>query len=180
MNHTPAPDLRLCVDLQERMCEDGRRPQPLACMRLQNRLKRHIIGERLHRIRSVEVRAAERQSREGPPKIELPERYNGMTFKVRPIRRMVTPEPNAPQLIRLVRYPFALDRGYFSRSKITDFSLVRFQRRPYREGFEAAMDSAQRPAHIKPTEIRIRLQSRVRPSVDAWLSEQGRSGRRDA
>ena len=148
---------------------DVYRLQLLVCMRVQHRLKRRIIGERLHRIRAIEVRAEARQSREGAPLIELPERYNGMTFKVRSIRRLASPEPNAPQLIRLVRYPFALDKGYFSRAKITDFSLARTQRRPYREGFESAMELAQRPAWSKPSEARQRLQPRPRPSLDAWL-----------
>ncbi|MFT5684414.1 MAG: hypothetical protein ACI8RZ_005355 [Myxococcota bacterium] len=147
-------------------------------MRVQHRLQRRIIGERLHRSRAIEVRAEERQSRKGAPIVELPERYGGMTFTVRNIRGMVTPEPNAPQLIRLVRYPFALDRGSFSRSKTTDFSLVRSQRRPYREGFEAAMELAQRPAWSKPSQARQRLQPRPRPSLDAWLAgeEGGRNG----
>jgi len=139
-------------------------------MRLQHRLKRRIIGERLHRTREIEVRAEARQSREGAPVIELPERYSGLPFKVRSIRRLASPEPNAPQLIRLVRYPFALDKGYFSRSKVTDFSLTRVQRRPYREGLEAAMELAQRPAWGKPSEARQRLQPRPRPSLDAWLA----------
>ena len=142
-------------------------------MRLQHRLKRRIIGERLHRARQIEERAEERQAREGAPIIELPERYSGMTFAVRPIRRRANPEPNAPQLIRLVRHPFVLDRGYFRRQKLTDFSLARAQRRPYREGFEAAMEKAQRPAFPKPTEARTRLQPRERVSVDVWLAGKG-------
>ena len=158
------------MDLGGDLCEDGSRLQPLVCMKVQSRLKRRIIGERLHRVSPIAVRAAERQSREGAPVVELPERYEGMSFKVRNIRRMASPEPNAPQLIRLVRYPFALDRGYFSRQKSTDFSLARSQRRPYREGFEAGMAAAERPAFPKPTDCRERLQPRVRPSVEEWLA----------
>jgi hypothetical protein len=142
-------------------------------MKVQSRLKRRIIGERLHRVSPIVVRAAERQSREGAPMIELPERYEGKTVKVRNIRRMASPEPNAPQLIRLVRYPFALDRGYFVRTKTTDFSLVRLKRLPYRQGFEAGMAAAERTAFPKPTECRVRLQPRERPSVDAWLEDGG-------
>lgn len=145
-------------------------------MNVQSRLKRRIIGERLHRVSPIVERAAERESREGAPVIELPERYEGLTFKVRSIRRMANPEPNAPQLIRLVRFPFALDRGYFGRTKLTDFSLARLKRRPYREGFEAGMAAAERTAFPKPTECRARLQPRMRPSVDAWLGEEVSNG----
>ena len=143
-------------------------------MKGHHRLKRRIIGERLHRVRTIEVRAEERRHRQGAPQIEVPERYSGMTFSVRRIRRLATAEPNAPQLIRLVRHPFVLDRGYFSRRKITDFSLARAERRPYREGFEAGMAAAQRPAFPKPTEVHIRPQPRPRPSAEQWLSGEGR------
>lgn len=146
----------------------------MVCMKGQHRLKRRIIGERLHRVRPIEERAEERRHREGPPQIEVPERYGGMTFAVRKIRRTVTAEPNAPQLIRLVRYPFALDRGYFSRRRVTDFSLARAERRPYREGFEAGMAAAQRPSFPKPTEVHIRPEPRPRPSAEQWLKGAGR------
>ena len=147
----------------------------MVCMKGQHRLKRRIIGERLHRVRPVEERAEERRHREGPPQIEVPERYNGMTFAVRKIRRMANPEPNAPQLVRLVRHPFALDRGYFSRRKVTDFDLARAERRPYREGFEAGMEAAQRrPLLQRPTEVHIRPEPRVRLSIEQWLRSEGR------
>ena len=49
----------MAVDLGGDLWEDVRRPQHLVCMRVQHRLKRRIIGERLHRTRSIEERAEE-------------------------------------------------------------------------------------------------------------------------
>ncbi len=109
--------------------------------------------------------------------IELPDRYGGMSFSVRAIRGMASPEPNAPQLIRLVRYPFALERGSFGREKRNDFSLVREERRPYRCELESVLELIQREAFPKPSQARTRLEPRPRPaSVDVWLASGGQNG----
>ena len=136
-----------------------------------HRLNRPIIGERLHKSRRVEERAAERASIQ-PPQLEVPDHSRELLRKIRPSRKRVDPSPNAPQLIRLVRYPYVEDRGFFTRRKSSDFSLKRFARRPYREGFEAGMEAAQRSSHPRPTSVHVRPTPRQRLPLRAWLGEE--------
>jgi len=135
-----------------------------------SRLKRRIIGERLHASRPVVERAAKR-STVRPPTIEIPDHTRDTEFKLRPSRRRIDPTPNAPQLIRLNRSPFPLHRGNFERQKMSTFSLARPDRKTLSELINRQRLEA--PVVLRPTSLHIRPPRRERLSADAWLSEQG-------
>lgn len=138
-----------------------------------SRLDRPIVGARLHRDSPIVERAASR-SEVRPPTVEIPDHTRDTEVRIRPNRRRADPHPNAPQLIRLNRHPFALHHGFFERHKLTTFSLVRPDRRPVAEMVSEARDAYVKVALIRPVELHIRPSPRPRPSASAWLSDQAR------
>lgn len=135
------------------------------------RLKRSYPGERLHRESPLEGRLQERQVEEAP-RVTVPDRTGSHEQKVRVLRPQVRPEPNAPLLKRLARYPYRHDaRGPVrqqTRSEIPWKELERMEREApsmiYREARgELILGSPMKRIDHRPT-------TPARPSADAWLA----------
>lgn len=76
------------------------------------------------------------------PTSPLPDRERSTrTGATRNTRGLADPKPNAPQLIRLVRYPFALDTVRPTRQTFLS-PVERAERRPFDEEFKAALADA--------------------------------------
>jgi hypothetical protein len=92
--------------------------------------------------------------------------------KIRKTYNTVVPEPYAPQLIRLRRSPYALDIGYFRKSKGGERAKLepKLRERPNVGALVQAARRAPRLALPKPSECRMRVETRSRMSVDSWLS----------
>lgn len=138
-----------------------------------SRLKRPIVGQRLHEPRPV-VERAEARSRIQPPAIEIPDHTRDTEVRIRSNRRQADPSPNAPQLVRLNRNPFPLHRGSFERTPLVTMSLARPERASVTKLVDAARAAYIKPtAGPRPTDLHLRPQPRQRPSVAAWLDGRG-------
>lgn len=139
-----------------------------------HRLERPIPGDRFHLERPVMKEAKRRLAKKAKKELIKPHR-EPKPHKIRNTYNTVRPEPYAPQLIRLRRNPFALYPGYFKkvgggkRAKIEP----KLRERPNVGELVASAKRAPRLEFPKPTECRIRLETRDRPSVDAWLAGGG-------
>jgi hypothetical protein len=136
-----------------------------------DRLDRSLVGQGLGRVRPGMVRLLGRREFEIKRLVEVSTPREPRGSKVRNLYPSSQPAPNAPQLIRLLRHPFALEKGYFQRqSAPLRGAELRPERRGFREEVEDILHSSRRVESIRPTEIRTRLESRTRPSIDEWLS----------
>ena len=136
-----------------------------------DRLGRSLVGQGLGRVRPGMVRLLERRDLEIKRLVEIGTPREARGSKVRNLYPRTHPEPNAPQLIRLLRHPFALDKGYFQRQSGTPRGAqLRPARRGFREEIEDILHTPRRVESIRPTDIRTRLESRTRASIDEWLS----------
>lgn len=135
------------------------------------RLGRPLVGQGLGRVRPGMVRLLERRDIEIKRLVELGAPREPRGSKVRNLFPRSHPEPNAPQLIRLLRHPFSLEKGYFRRQSGAQRGVeLRPERRGFREEIEDILHTPRRVESMRPTDIRTRLESRTRASIDEWLS----------
>lgn len=119
------------------------------------RLDRHLPGQRQMGLTDTVADMWERQERTVyEPKLYKARdpRFNGET---RLARGQPDPGPYAPQLIRLVRYPFSM------RGKSPDHTplnnrpdFTRTERLPHGDALREALDGRPRPEYFTPTKIR--------------------------
>lgn len=136
-----------------------------------HRLERPIPGDRFHADRPVMKEAKRRMAKKVKKELIQPHR-EPKPHKVRNTHHVVQPEPYAPQLIRLRRNPFPLHPGYFRKTGEGKRAKLEpeLRNRPNVGELVTAARRAPRLAFPKPTECRMRLEHRARPSVDSWLS----------
>jgi len=135
------------------------------------RLSRPIIGDRLHAPREIVVQAKKRQVVHDAA-VQLRDYVRPEKGVVRKPKSQPQVAPNAPQLIRLVRTPFSLDRSSFKRRPLSRITRGEPKRTPYRVDFESAWKASRPPeSYPRPTDSRFRCAPRVRPSIDAWLGQ---------
>ncbi len=91
-----------------------------------------------------------------PPKLAGEPRMLIETGTRRP-RLMARPEPNAPQLIRVVKTPYTLHPGWARRKKVREArpKLVRWQRQ---HALKQALDATRRPPFRSPAGTRERCE----------------------
>lgn len=89
-------------------------------------------------------------------------------FSQREVKRKGDPTPNAPQLIRLVRYPFALNAASFKRDPAVSRKPEARASRPELPRMRDLRGESDRAPRPRATD-RQGLEARPRPSVDAWL-----------
>lgn len=137
------------------------------------RLQRTVAGEHLGAIPIVAERVAARAQWE-PPRPVVPQHERAArSGQVRPTRRTVDPSPNAPQLIRLVQHPFALET---TRSK-ADPTKKRPERVrvgdqvrvPFGVSLRQALAAGQRQPFPMPTDLHPVVSRPARLALDAWL-----------
>ena len=137
------------------------------------RLFRHIVGQRVHQVPDMVYRLQARGDWQDPAPL-VPQRQRAMrTGDVRAMRRRVEPEPNAPQLIRLVQTPFVLDtvRPVRDASKALPqrVQIGDQVREPFSAARLAAFEAGQRLPFPNATDVHPPHIRRPRPSADAWL-----------
>lgn len=118
-----------------------------------HRLERRYPGEGIgdHDSEKIADRH-ERPERASP----LPDRERTTrTGATRTTRGLADPKPNAPQLIRLVRYPFRLDTVRPTRQTVLA-PTERGERRPFEEDFKAALAEAHIVRSTSPVVARPR------------------------
>lgn len=81
----------------------------------------------------------------------------------------VTPGPNAPQLIRVVKKPFVLTAVRMQKQPLIKLKLEKVARQPYHQEIVAALQETVRVARPRPT-ARLRAGDRPRPDLSAWLA----------
>ena len=136
------------------------------------RLQRRFVGENLRQNSQVSDRLLSRKERDVSPGVELPERMDVHWDSRRKSKRTVNAGPNAPLLIRLVRYPYGMTATPMVHSP-------RFKRDslPEREAFgEVARRFAEawaKPQGHQPAKGRLRAQSPERATATTWISQRG-------
>jgi hypothetical protein len=141
------------------------------------RLERAHLGEGVGRMGAVTTRLADRVRAAAPARKVAGESFEGRQAKTRRVRRLAEVSPNAPLLIRLVLWPYALEttrprRQEGGRSAVPWDAL----KRERLEG--ASMVLAQGARRIEwggplaHSDDR-RTTRAPRPTVDGWLALRG-------
>ena len=113
-------------------------------MNLEDRLQRHVVGQRQMMVHGTVIEADERLNRESFVKDRVPEARKPLTTgKTRSAYGQPRCEPNAPQLIRLVRTPYAEHPTFNRKVKGRERLSERQERKPYHEQIVEALE---RPA----------------------------------
>lgn len=144
------------------------------------RLQRQVPGESIQELPETAARIGQRADWKERPS-PLPDRQRGVrTGEVRATTRRVDPAPNAPQLIRLVQHPFALDtvrsRKDPARSRPVRIQ-VRDQERPrVHMLLREALADGRRLPFPSPTKVRQPALREPLPQVKDWLRSVRRDG----
>lgn len=146
--------------------------------RVLDRLDVFILGDRLHKTRTVEIVYRERMEREvGFGEIDIPEPPIKRTGEIRHVRNVVDASPNAPLLKRVVQHPFALEKGDFQRAKIPRCHIEGRKRIEFPKFVQEELRKPFKIRTIRPMEMHYHPQTPVIPSVDSWLQSNKRKGR---
>lgn len=136
------------------------------------RLSRRIVGATLLEEAALVTRTMERLEHEPRPTL-VPDRLRQVrTGACKAAARTASAAPNAPQLFRLVRHPFALDVVRPVRSKTGQTKRVVRERISLAE-----LSQRTRVTRLPPREPAVEIGSRrpaplLRPPVDRWLDGQ--------
>lgn len=135
------------------------------------RFSRRVAGESLERGPTVSDRLLSRKERDHGPSIELPERTDVSWDQRRKSKRTVNAGPNAPLLIRLVRYPYSM-----SGASMVHHPRTKRESLPEREAFGAIArrfaEAWAKPGVHQPARGRLRPQSPARPQSVPWINQQ--------
>ena len=105
-----------------------------------------------------------------PEKKELVHKHREpMKISVRNTKIRVTPEPNAPQLIRIVRKPYVQETTRGKKVKLEKMVLTKRERVIVGEELRLARDAARMEVRPRPTS-RTRVGDRPRPDLHGWLA----------
>ncbi|MFT5584225.1 MAG: hypothetical protein ACI9VR_001810 [Cognaticolwellia sp.] len=134
---------------------------------LLQRLHRSVPGERQMGKGTAELQAQARLEREGLKAREQPKQVPARTGKQRRSQLHCTAGPNVPQMIRLVRTPFALSPGWARRQPYGEIGL------PKREMNVDRSAVIEHACRERETPTRPRATERPRPCTQArrnWRS----------
>lgn len=92
-----------------------------------------------------------------------------LDVKIRNSKLRITPEPNAPQLIRIVRKPYRHETPRPTRVPLVVATLEPRSRVHVGDEVRAAREEAQRVERPHPT-CRARIGDRPRPDLSGWLA----------
>ncbi len=139
-----------------------------------HRLYRPILGEHLGEVLPLVTRVAARDRDPGRKEV-VGQHREPVDYKVRALSPRVEPGPNCPQLIRLVRSPYALDRGSFQRRSLGDRARVEVRERSDRQAeLREARDAGRREPFPKPTDCHPPIRREALPTIGDWLAGGGR------
>lgn len=118
------------------------------------RLDRHVIGGNLHGLPVMVLRLCARSDRPvAEPPFRRTEPRQLIETSTRAPSRLARTEPNAPQLIRVVKTPYSLSLGWARRKK---FREPRDRLAPIRreDALVLALEAVERPAFSSPAQRR--------------------------
>ena len=132
------------------------------------RLYRPIPGELLHELPEASDRALAWDKERCSRSVTVAAHKEPRDVTIRTTHHTREPGAYSPKLIRLVRNPYALDLGYFTRQAAGDRARPEVRERvSFTEATKRKTES--RAPFPKPSEARIRVAGRPRPSAAAWL-----------
>lgn len=132
------------------------------------RLQRVILGETVVVERPGALRIAERAVVPEVKELIRPHR-EPLKIEVRNTKIRVTPEPNAPQLIRIVRKPYALDVVRGKKVKLDKLVLEKRERVQIGAELRLAREEVKKVERPHPAR-RPRVGDRPRPDLSGWLA----------
>lgn len=134
-----------------------------------SRLSRPILGDSVVVERPQVLRIAERSVvKEKKELIQAHKEPRKFTVRVTKVR--VTPQPNAPQLIRIVRKPYTLDLARGKRVPLEKLSLVKRQRMNVTAELREGLGLLVGPPRRARVTDRPRAGERPRPDLSGWLA----------
>ena len=144
-------------------------------MNLTFRLHRTILGETMLVPRKILQRTTRLEVIK-PRKVDLPEPKAARLHSVRSTRNIVEAGPNAPQLKRLIQYPYAQETVRPRKGKPWRQPLeARTGPEPVGKVVRAAFRNGEKPTWPKVTRDLVGLPLRPRPSIEEWISQGGRN-----
>jgi hypothetical protein len=142
-------------------------------MNLTFRLNRIILGETMLVPRKILQRTTRLEVIK-PRLVDLPEPKSVRIHSVRSTRNTVEAGPNAPQLKRLIQYPYTQETVRPKAGKPWRQPLeARMAPDPFGQAVRAAFRDAERPSWPKATREEIGLPPRLRPTIDEWIAQGG-------
>lgn len=145
------------------------------------RLERLIVGDRFHADRPAVRRAMARG--EGAERIMVlrdhpmlragKEGAEAIGHTVRDSRKTAPAWSSAPQLIRVVKHPFALAKVAFSRAAAVDRRPEKREERVRLKVELAALHDEGLQPFPKPSTLRYRVEARPRPRTAGWPTGAG-------
>lgn len=130
-------------------------------------------GERQHQVPELAERACARGDWEERPSPVPARERKVRTGETRVNQRRVEPEPNAPQLIRLVQHPFALDTTRCQpdpeRGRPQRVQVHEQVREPFGGIMRRALEDGRRLPFPKPTDLHPQISRPARPALADWL-----------
>ncbi len=139
--------------------------------RVLNRLAVFIHGDRLHKLRVVDIIYRERMEREaGFGQIEIPDPPVKRTGEYRETRNVTDPSPNAPLLKRVVQNPFVLERGYFTKASVPRCRIEPRNKIVFPKIVQEQLKKTNKIRTIRPMELHVRPEVLMIPTIDSWLS----------
>jgi len=136
-----------------------------------DRFERTHVGEGLGKIADTAIRLLSRKEREHGPSIQIPEHLD-VHWDAKPrSQRVIEAGPNAPLLIRLVRYPYTMRPAPMERSALFVHEATT-ERRPFGEIARDNSDAWARPGKHRPAKGRLRMVAPSRPDASAWISRK--------
>ncbi len=138
-----------------------------------HRLQRHVPGDGMVGITDQVERVLARSKRR-VIEFDVPDRTRAVrTGATRSARRTAQPEPNAPLLIRLVRYPYALSRGAPVRLPGVDLKSGERAKAVYAELVDRPRGERDWVPSTSPFRMHFfRSPPRPRPDAAAWLGAE--------
>jgi hypothetical protein len=145
-------------------------------MNLTFRLNRIILGETVLFPRKI-LQLTTRLEVIKPRLANLPEPKSVRIHSVRSTRNIVEAGPNAPQLKRLIQYPYTQETVRPKAGKPWRQPLeARMAPDPFGQAVRAAFRDAERPSWPKATRESIGLERPPRPTIDEWIAQGGQHG----
>ena len=135
-----------------------------------DRFERPLFGEGLLCDRATVDRLFARKQRELAPAIDVAEFMDVRWDSRRKSKRIVKVEPNAPLLIRLVRYPFTMKASPLEHLPLPVRETLP-ERQPYGAIARDNADAWAKHRPLRPAKGRLRMVSPERLSGDQWCND---------
>jgi len=132
------------------------------------RLAKNYVGEGMGLDSTTVDRLLGRKNRECGAQITLPVHTDVHWDSHRKIRRVANAGPNAPLLIRLVRYPYVMRPVSMERFALQARESIP-EKTPFGEVLRDNAEAWMKPGKHRPAKGRLRLVTPSRLDADAWL-----------